>query len=802
MPFPKNIEQKLGFDQVKELVSARCLSLMGKQYIDKIRFVNRFDLLEKMLQQSQEFKTLILEESPFPSENYFDIGPWLNKAKIEGVWLQEEELQQIKLSIQTFLNITRFLRERNGKYPQLESLLEGLIFNDLIIRRIDRILDVECLLKPNASPDLAKISAKINEKESEIRKRIQRIFEKMTDLGYLADNIGVTVREGRLVLPVLADHKRHIQGFVHDESSTGQTVYIEPAECFDLNNILRELQIAYRRERERILLEITDQIRPEIPELHRNHQRLGLFDFIRAKALVAIEMKAGLPILSRHPGLKLFNAYHPLLRLSHDKAKLNTVPLSIELDQTKHIVVISGPNAGGKSVCLKTVGLLQYMLQCGFLISCDTHSEVGVYKEMMVDIGDEQSIENDLSTYSSHLLSMKNFCDFADGKTLFLIDEFGTGTDPQFGGPLAEAILHHLTQKHAQGIVTTHFSNLKNFAANTKGLTNACMLFDHEHMQPLYVLEVGKPGSSYAFELAGKSGLNQQIINYAKNKVGDKQKKVDELLIDLEKEKKIVNDLRIKFTEKEAKTQLILSQYEKLKEEIEANKRQLIKQAKLEALAIISEANSKVEATIREIKEKQADSDVQRKARTEIKSQIQELKSFVEEAAQLEVPRKKQEKIISERGLKEVQIGSFVKVEGQAVTGQIIEINKSKAVVAFGDLRTTIPLSKLELVAEPAKKTMKESPKGMDMNDKLQNFKTELNIIGTRGEEAMKQLREYLDDAFLLGTKQVRIVHGKGYGILRKLVREYLQNNKIISSFHDEHIEMGGDGVTIVNLRV
>ncbi len=801
MPFPKNIEQKLGFDQVKELLATRCLSPMGLQYIDKIRFVNRFDLLEKMLQQSKEFKTLILEETLFPNEHYYDIGPYLNKAKIEEIWLSEEELFQIKLAIQTFLNITRFLRERNGKYPQLESLLEGLIYNDLVIRRIDRILDQEGNLKPNASPELAKISSKINEKEIEIRKKIQRIFDKSMDLGYLADNIGVAVRDGRLVLPVLAEHKRHINGFVHDESSTGQTVYIEPAECFDMNNILRELQIAYRRERERILLEITDQIRPEIPELERNLQRLGLFDFIRAKALVAIEMKADLPILNRHPGLTLYNAYHPLLRLSHDKAKLKTIPLSIELNKDKHIVVISGPNAGGKSVCLKTVGLLQYMLQCGLLVSCDSHSEIGVYKEMMVDIGDEQSIENDLSTYSSHLLSMKNFCDFADGKTLFLIDEFGTGTDPQFGGPLAEAILHHLTQKRAHGIVTTHFSNLKNFAANTTGLTNASMLFDHDKMQPLFVLEVGKPGSSYAFELATKSGLSQQIINYAKNKVGDKQRKVDDLLIELEKEKKQVHDMHLRFTEKEAKTQELLVQYETLKEELESNKRTLIKQAKLEALAIMSEANSKVEATIREIKEQQADSDVQRKARTGIKTQIQELKTFVEEANREEKPKKKELKEKTDTQI--IKVGSYVKAGGQEATGLVMELTKNKAVVAFGDLRTTIPIENLEIVAEPVqKKQLNISPKGMDINEKMQQFKGELNIIGTRGDDAMKQVREYLDDAFLLGFKQVRIVHGKGYGILRKLVREYLKSSTLIASFHDERMEMGGDGVTIVNLKI
>lgn len=798
MTYPKNIEQKLGFNQVKELVQARCLSPMGMQYIDRIRFVNRFDLLEKMLQQTKEFKTLLQEDTPFPNEHYFDVGPWLHKAKIEGVWLQEDELQQMKLVLQTFLQVTRYFRERNGKYPQLESLLEGLIINDLIIRRIDRIIDLEGNLRPNASPDLSKISSKIAEKESEIRKRIQKLFDKNTDLGYLTEQIGITIREGRLVLPVLAEHKRHVPGFVHDESNTGQTVYIEPSECFDLNNMLRELQIAYRRERERILLELTDQIRPEIPELEKNLQRLGLFDFIRAKALTAIAMKADMPILNKHPSLNLVNAYHPLLRMSHDKLGLKTVPLSMSLNRDKHIVVISGPNAGGKSVCLKTVGLLQYMLQTGFLISCDSHSEVGVYKEMMVDIGDEQSIENDLSTYSSHLLSMKNFCDFADGKTLFLIDEFGTGTDPQFGGPLAEAILHHLAQKKAQGVVTTHFSNLKNFAANYSGLENASMLFDHQNMQPLYILELGKPGSSYAFELAVKSGLNQHIINYAKNKVGDKQRKVDDLLVELEKEKSQVSELKARFTEKENKSQQLLVQYEKLTDELEKNKRLLIKQAKQEALAIVTEANSRIEATIREIKEKQADSEVQKKARTEIKEELKELKTFVEKEKVLELETKP--KISADQ---EIKIGDSVRVIGQENIGEVISIHKNIANVAMGELRSNINLNKLEKLSKAEVKTsLKNAPKGIDLNSKMQNFTHELNIIGTRGEEAIRAMNDFVDEAILLGIKQVRIVHGKGYGILRKLVREQLQHNKFVVNCHDEHIELGGDGVTIVNLRV
>ncbi len=796
MPYPYTIEQKLAFNQIKELVAKKCISTIGQSYIEKIRFNNKFDIVERMLSQVNEFKSLLEIDTPFPSEHYFDVFPYFNKAKIEGMWLLEEELHKLKLTIQSFLQIAKYFRERPAKYVHLEALLEGLLYNDLMVRRIERILDADGALKPNASPELSKISAKINEKEKEVRRRIQSVYDKAVKNDYAPADLEITVRDGRLVIPVLADHKRHVQGFVHDESNTGQTVYIEPTECFEMNNLIRELQLAYRRERERILLEITDQIRPEIPDLERNIQRMGLFDFIRAKALLAIDLQASLPALNKQAMVNLRTAYHPILKLNHEKNKQLIVPLDIQLVNDNRIAVISGPNAGGKSVCLKTVGLLQYMLQCGFLVPASADSEMGIFKDIMVDIGDEQSIENDLSTYSSHLLRMKYFTDFADGKTLFLIDEFGMGTDPQFGGPLAEAILNHINRKNSFGVVTTHFSNLKNFANNTKGLVNASMLFDNEKMQPLYLLEMGKPGSSYAFEIATKTGLAQSIINYAKDRVGVKQKRVDELLIEVEKEQKQVVDLRQRFAEKEAKANTLMAQYEKLKQEIETNKKQLIKQAKQEALAIITEANSKVEAAIREVKQNQADAETQRKARTVIKEQIAEISNFIKEEEITTVIANKPTPFSGE-----LKVGASVMVAGQQSIGEVLSIAKNKATVAFGDLHTTVDVKKLQVVAK-ATQAIKSASNGINLNDRMKDFNPELNLIGTRGEEAMKQLQLYIDDAYLLGFKQVRIVHGKGYGVLRKLVRETLNINPLVSSIQNEHIEMGGDGASIVNLKL
>jgi DNA mismatch repair protein MutS2 len=454
MPYPKHIENKLEFDQVKHLLAAKCISEVGVDYVSKMRFASRFDIVEKMLLQTQELKRIITEDHPFPSEHYYNIQPYLNKAAIEGTFLQEDELHQVRLLMQTFALICKYFEERNEKYPQVALLFAGIIYNQQIVKYIERILDNDGALKPNASPELARISAKIQEREKEVRRRMSQLFDKAQSNGWLA-NSGITVRDGRLVLPILSEYKRQISGLVHDESATGQTVFIEPAEIFESNNMIRELQLQYKRERERILVEITDKIRPSLPELEKYLQRMGLVDFIRAKALLAIELGAEMPMLNKQTMVRLVDAFHPLLKLSLQKQGLSVVPLSVDLTKDKRILVISGPNAGGKSVALKTIGLLQYMLQCGLLVTCKSHSEMSVFADVMVDIGDEQSIENDLSTYSSHLKHMKYFTEFADAKTLFLIDEFGTGTDPQFGGPLAEAILNRLNQKNAFGVVNT-----------------------------------------------------------------------------------------------------------------------------------------------------------------------------------------------------------------------------------------------------------------------------------------------------------------------------------------------------------
>lgn len=796
MPYPQHIEQKLEFNQIRAWLLSKCLGEVGQSFVHKMRFVNRFDLVEKMLLQTKEFKTLLEIEPPFPAEHYYNIQPSLNKSKIEGAFLEEAEWFAIKLMLVTYVSMARFFEEKNQNYPNLTALFSGVTYQVSIAKNIDAIIDNEGNLKPNASAELAKISAALGDKQKEVRAKMNRIFEKAQASGWLA-NSGITLRDGRLVLPVLAEYKKQIPGLVHDESATGQTFFIEPADIFDTNNHIRELQLAYKREREKILIELTNKIRPHLPDLEKYLQKMGIVDFIRAKALLAMELDADLPMLTKNNQLVLHDAYHPILWQSHKKQQLPVIPLSVSLTQQNRVLVISGPNAGGKSVALKTIGLLQYSLQCGLLVSCKSFSEMSVFQDVFVDIGDEQSIENDLSTYSSHLKHMKHFTEFANGKTLFLIDEFGTGTDPQFGGPLAEAILNKLNQKQAFGVVNTHYSNLKNFAGQTNGLINARMLFDQQNLKPTYKLEVGQPGSSYAFEIAQKTGLANDVIAYAKQKVGDKQKRLDDLLIELEREKNQVNQLKLRFEEKDRKAHLLFTEYDKLKTELEENKKQLLHKAKQEALAIVSEANSRIEQTIREIKEKQANSETIKQVRNQLKTEKEALVNQTTEHVKNQAVNKPK----NNHQPLQIAVGQWVSLVGQEAIGEVLERKKDKAFVAVGDFKLWFSLDLLEPVKTIAKKTFKPNT-GIDLNKKMQDFSTELNLIGVRGEDAKKLLQDYLDDAFLLGFKQVRIVHGKGYGILRKLVREYLKTFKHVEFYTDEMIELGGDGVTLVTFKI
>src|ERR1700712_3479989 len=674
MLYPKNSADKLGFTEVKELIKAHCLSEMGRQMVDKIQVMNNYDLIRKFLSQASEFMNILLNDAVLPIQHFFDIKSLANKARIEGVFLSEEEFYQVQASLTTVFAVIAYFNEREGQYPNLEALFEHLPIEKSILKKIDLVIDQKGKIRPNASRELMDITAGIAKAEQEARKKIDQVFKAASGNGWTADG-SLTVRDGRLCIPLLAENKRKLKGFIHDESSSGQTVYMEPEEVFTLNNKIRDLEFERRREIIKILIALTDELRQYTPLLLSYHGLLTKLDFVRAKALFAIDIEGEMPQLINEATVKLVNARHPLLSLSFKKDHKTVVPLNVRIDNVTRVVVVSGPNAGGKSVCMKTVGLLQMMVQAGLLIPADEASEMGVFKEFFVDIGDDQSIESDLTTYSAHLSKMKNFVEHANAKSLILIDEFGTGTDPQFGGPIAEAVLEALNHKKVRGMVTTHYSNLKIFASHTEGIENASMLFNNTEMLPMYMLEVGKPGSSYAFEIAQKIGLPQNVLNLAKNKISAGQKKVDTLLVDLEREKKEIFDTKIQLEKQQRQVNALITENEQLKSYLEENKKVLIREAKEQAKSIILNANKLVENTIAEIKSSNADKEKTRSLRENLNVELQ--KNTVK--PELAKPALTDE---------ELKPGDWVKLTDSETTGQVIELIKDNVVIAIGDLRT------------------------------------------------------------------------------------------------------------------
>ena len=787
MIYPQNATEKLGFSEIKQLIQTYCISPMGQQMVEKIQLLTNFDHIHKFLSQTKEFKTILINDSPLSISNFFDIKSLASRLKIEGTYLSEDEFFQVYLSLNTVFSVIHYFSQREGLYPNLEALFEHLPIEKSIIHKIEAVIDPKGKIKANASKELLDIVAGLSKAEQEARKKIDQIFKSAQNSGWTADG-NLTIRDGRLCIPMLAENKRKIKGFVHDESASGQTVYLEPEEVFQLNNTIRDLEFDKRREIIRILIALADQLRPYVPLLLSYHGLLTKLDFVRAKALFAIDIEAEMPVLSRNPEINLINARHPLLMLNFKKEKQTVVPLNIRIEEQQRIVVVSGPNAGGKSVCMKTVGLLQVMAQAGLLIPVDERSTVGVFKQVFADIGDDQSIESDLSTYSAHLTKMRYFVENANSKTLIVIDEFGTGTDPQFGGPIAEAVLETLNQKYVKGVVTTHYSNLKVFANATPGLENASMLFNNLEMQPLFILEMGKPGSSYAFEIAQKIGLPPLVLQSARGKIGEHQKRVDTLLVDLERDKKQLMDIRVSVEKRERQVKLLLEENEKLKLYLEENKRSILKDAKLEAQNIIKNANKLIENTIAEIRESAAD-----KQKTQVLRQ-----NLQTELKKNEVKEKLVKAIVEEQPLK---AGDWVKLIDSETMGQVIDVAKDNVILAMGDLRSVVKLKRVQKISNKAvPKEIRRSSYSSDLTEGIAQFSPELDLRGKRGDEALYEVERYLDKALMMGLSSLKIIHGKGDGILRKMIREYLRKFPHVDRLEDEHADRGGDGITYVYL--
>ncbi|MBS9522874.1 endonuclease MutS2 [Litoribacter alkaliphilus] len=795
MLYPKSLEHKIDFDKIKDHIKAECTSPLGVEFVSKISFSKDPKLIQKLLDQTEEFRQIIISGEMFPASNFLNIYPFLEKAKIEGTFLYEDEFHDIKMSLITLRECTAFLEKYQEEYPNLYQLVGMVTLDNTLLKAIEKVIDEKGKLKNNASKELALIRSQILYEENRLRKVLDRIFREAKSKGYTPEDASLTIRGGRMVMPVLAENKRKIKGFVHDESATGQTVYLEPAEVLDINNELKELEYMERREITKILTQLTDTLRPYIPDLRKAFQFLGMVDFIRAKARFAIKVNASKPSYEKAKVIEWYNARHPLLEMALAQQGKKITPLNIQLDHNKRLLVISGPNAGGKSVTLKTVSLLQYMVQCGLLIPVDPHSKFSIFNNLFIDIGDEQNIENDLSTYSSHLMSMKYFTEFADKKTIFFIDEFGTGTEPQFGGAIAEAILLALNQTGAYGIVTTHYGNLKQVAAKHQGMVNGAMRYDVDKLEPLYQLEVGKPGSSFALEIASKIGIRKDIIAEAKEKIGEERVRYDKLLNKVEAEKNKYDKLLLETQMKDRLLTKRMEEYSQLKETLEKNKKEIVQQAKVEAKQLLDQTNRQIEATIREIRESKADKEATKKARATLEQHKQEVKPEKQKVAQgAEI------KVVGGA----IQPGDHVRLKDNGAVAEVISIKNKDVEISIGELKSNVKLNRLDKISKTeVKKEKKAIAKRMsyDTTAAMREFNVNLDLRGKRGEEILPMVERFVDEGFMLGLKDLRIVHGKGDGILRDITRNLLRHMDSVSSFEDEHADRGGAGVTLVTLK-
>jgi DNA mismatch repair protein MutS2 len=823
--YPENFEYKVGFDRIREMVKSHCLSTLGEEQAENMFFTADFEALCTKLDETDEFLRIVREFPLFPVSHYFDVRKVLNTIRPEGRFMEAEELFDLKRSLETLRSIVAFFqKERETAFPKLSARVRQARIYPYIYERIDAILNKSGKIRDNASPDLARIRAEINTLMSGISRKLQAILKQAQQEGWAEEGSSVAIRDGRAVIPVSSANKRKLKGIVYDESATGKTSYIEPAEIVELNNEIRELEYAERREIIRILTLFCNDIRPYIDDLIFSNELMGELDFIRAKALLAQEFKAIRPDLSDVSAFSWKQAVHPLLMLSLRKEKREIVPLDIYLNGEQHILLISGPNAGGKSVCLKTVGLLQYMLQCGMLVPVQEGSKTAIFQRIFIDIGDEQSIENDLSTYSSHLLNMKYFLRNSDERTLVLIDEFGTGTEPMLGGAIAEAILNRLNEQRTYGIMTTHYTNLKHFATSAPGIVNGAMLYDSRKMDPLFLLEIGKPGSSFAFEIARKIGLPESILQEATDKIGKKQIDFDKNLRSITRDKYYWETKRQKIRIVEKTVDEIAETYEKELQEIRQQRKEILKAAREEARQLLAGVNKQIENTIREIREVQADKEQTKEIRKKLekvrteqeKEEVPEddkIARKIEKLKKKETSRKKSkpaeitaDPVVTEPEKPDYKEGDKVKLTGQDIIGELIGFNEKNAVIAFGQLISTVPIATIEKVSSnEARSTGKKKGRSglsmtLDYSERRMNFKPEIDLRGVRAEEAIGIIQNYVDEAVMFGVAQLRILHGKGYGILKEVIRNYLRTEPMVRSFRDEDVRLGGAGITVVEL--
>ena len=845
MIYPKTFESKLGFDEVRTLLRERCLSTLGKDMVDAVAVSGDAAVINEWLAQVREFRRLQEEADDFPLRYFFDVREAVARLRLEGTHLDEAELFDLRRSLDTICAIVAYLNRDGGEeggaeawpYPALHRLTEGVQTFPQIVQRIDQILDKFGKVKDTASPALVDIRRELARTEGSISKTLYSILRSAQSEGLVDKDVTPAMRDGRLVIPVSPGLKRRIRGIVHDESASGKTVFVEPAEVVEANNRIRELESEERREIIRILTELAKQIRPYVKPILNSYKFLAKIDLIRAKAELARLIKGIEPDVEAYPHIDWIRACHPLLALSLEKQGKAVVPLDVMLTQQKRILIISGPNAGGKSVCLKTVGLVQYMLQCGLSVPVGERSRMGVFSNIFIDIGDEQSIENDLSTYSSHLMNMKQMMRHADDSTLLLIDEFGTGTEPQIGGAIAEAVLKQFCERGAYGVITTHYQNLKHFADTHGGVVNGAMLYDRQQMQPLFQLSIGQPGSSFAIEIARKIGLPEAVIKDASDIVGSDYIQSDKYLQDIVRDKRYWENKRQTIHQREKSLEQTIARYENEVKELEQSRKDILAKARQQAEELLAGSNRIIEKTIKEIRESQAEKAETKKIREELEAFKAGMKD-IDTAANDELIAKKMRQIQERKARREkrkqdkeneklkikneksnsqadsslstlhspLSPGDTVRIKGLTTVGKVESVDGKMATVIFGDMRTKMRAERLERAEKPKQEEPKayvnvsrETREAIDSR-KL-NFKQDLDVRGMRGDEAITAVTYFIDDAILVGMSRVRILHGTGSGILRQLIRQYLATVPNVASFRDEHVQFGGAGSTVVDLE-
>lgn len=817
MIYPGNFELKVGFDVVRKVLEEHCMSPLGVAHCRTMAFSADYDLIKRRLGEVDEFLTIIVSCVEFPLNDFLDVTPALSSIRVPGAYMPAEELFRLRKSLCTIGAIVSFFTRSEAEgveqYPYLRELCAGMQSFSPVMKEIDRIIDKFGNIKDNASPELLSIKRAIQSATASVNSILRRIISEGKMSGILEADVSPSVRDGRLVIPVAPMNKRKIQGIVHDESATGKTVYIEPGEIVEANNTIRELEGDMRREIIRILTEMADVIRPHIDDMLVSYDILGQIDFIRSKALFAQDLNCSMPHLEQEPQIEWYNAVHPSLFLSLREHGKNVVPLDIKLDGKDRILLISGPNAGGKSVCLKTVGIVQYMVQCGMLPPVYSNSHIGIFRNIFIDIGDEQSIENDLSTYSSHITNMKQFLLKSDNSTIILIDEFGGGTEPQIGGAIAQALLHQLNEKKVFGVITTHYQNLKTYAENSDGIVNGAMLYDRGKMQPLFKLSIGYPGSSFAIEIARKIGLPGNVIEEAVEIVGSDYVNMDKYLLDIARDRRYWEHKRQEIHAKQKKIDEIIEKYNSQAESLNKERREIIHAARQEAKELLAKSNSTIERTIHGIKRVQAEKEQTKELRKqldEFKLRLQNDNLGNNDAVQTIKVNKRHKKSKENEikvGTEEIKfnVNDYVVMEGNSTVGQILSVDGKWAVVAFGMLKTKVELKKLRKsqskTAVKQEKSFVSKATSDDIRKRQLNFKQEIDIRGMRADEAIQAVTYFMDDAMQFNVRQVRILHGTGTGVLKVRIREYLNALSGVKSYRDEHVQFGGAGITVVELE-